>query len=165
MTNPIRLSAVKGLQEGDSFRYKRTFRQEETVSFGDLTRDYNPVHYDARWAGAKGYQGLICHGLLVGSMICEFGGQVGWLATGMEFKFIKPVYFGDAITCAITITMIEANGRAEAEAVFTNQDKEQVCYALLKGRLPLSEEKGLLKQMMAEGDPTNRLSREKYVDF
>jgi acyl dehydratase len=68
--------------------------QEETETFGDLTRDYNPVHYDHRWVRGKGYKDLICHGLLVGSMICEFGGQVGWLATGMNFKFTRAVYPG-----------------------------------------------------------------------
>ncbi len=50
---------------------------EKTEYFGDITRDYNPVHYDFRWVEAKGFKGLICHGLIVGSMICEFGGQVG----------------------------------------------------------------------------------------
>lgn len=162
MTNPIRKSVINGLKTGDSFSYRRKFTREETESFGDLTRDYNPVHYDSRWTGIKGYQDLICHGLLVGSMICEFGGQVGWLATGMDFKFIKPVYFGDTITCAITITRLEESGQAEAEAIFTNQDDEQVCHAFLTGRLPLENEKVLLKQMINEGDPTNRLSKENY---
>ena len=162
MTNPIRVSAVNGLRNGDSFSYKRKFTREETELFGDLTRDYNPVHYDSRWTDTKGYQGLICHGLLVGSMICEFGGQVGWLATGMDFKFIRPVYFGDTIECAIIITRLEDDGKAEAEAIFTNQDADQVCHALLKGRIPLEHEKELLKQMIDEGDPTNRLSNENY---
>lgn len=162
MANPIRKSAVKGLMEGDSFSCKRVFTREDTVLFGDMTRDYNPVHYDARWAGSKGFRSEICHGLLVGSMICEFGGQVGWLATGMNFKFIKPVYFDDTVHCAITITKLEENGRAEAEAIFNNQNGEQVCYAHLTGRLPLSYERELLKQMLREGDPTNKLNSEKY---
>ena len=122
MSNPIRMRAVEGLKAGDSFSYTRTFTREDTENFGDLTRDFNPVHYEARWARAKGFRGLICHGLLVGSMICEFGGQVGWLATGMKFKFLKPVYFGDTVQCNLTITKIEGNGRAEAEAFFTNQE-------------------------------------------
>ncbi len=92
MPNPMRQRAVEGLNAGDTFTYSRTFTREETVSFGDMTRDYNPIHYDLRWAEAKGFKGLICHGLLVGSMICEMGGQVGWLATGMKFNYIKPVY-------------------------------------------------------------------------
>jgi len=162
MANPIRLSAIKGLREGDSFSYRRTFSQTETVAFGDMTRDYNPVHYDSRWASVKGFRSVICHGLLVGSMICEFGGQVGWLATGMNFKFIKPVYFDDAVNCSITITKIEGSGRAEAEAFFTNQNGEQVCYAHLKGRVPLDQERDHRKLMIEEGDTTNRLSNETY---
>ena len=161
MVNPFRISAIQGLKEGDRFSYERAFSEDDTVSFGDLTRDYNPVHYDTRWTRLKGFKGLVCHGLLVGSMICEFGGQVGWLATGMNFKFIKPVYFGDAIICSITITKIGERGRAEAEAFFTNQDGVQVAYAHLTGRIPLDREQKLLKKMISEGDPTNKLSNEK----
>ncbi|MCP3951502.1 MAG: MaoC family dehydratase [Desulfobacterales bacterium] len=162
MANPIRANAVKGLSEGDAFTYTRTFTEDETLFFGDLTRDYNPVHYDSRWTAHKGFKGLICHGLLVGSMVCVFGGQVGWLASGMNFKFIKPVYFGDTIECTVTITRILENGKAEAEAIFTNQDTEQVGYAHLTGRLPTRPERDLLGQMLSEGDPTNKLSNKTY---
>lgn len=162
MSNPMRLNAVKGLKQGDVFTYQRKFTEQETYMFGDLTRDYNPVHYDERWTEEKGFKGLIAHGLLVGSMICEFGGQVGWLATGMEFKFARPVYFKDTIQCKLTITKIEEKGRAEAKAVFTNQDKQQVGKAYMTGRLPLKKEKELLSDMMQQGDPVNKLSQEPY---
>lgn len=162
MANPIRMKAIQGLKPNDSFTYERRFTRKETLSFGDMTRDYNPVHYDERWTREKGFKGLICHGLLVGSMLCEFGGQVGWLATGMNFKFIHPVYFEDTIQCRITITKIEENGRAEARAVFINQDKKQVCSAHMTGRLPGQTEKALLKTMVKEGDPTNALESETY---
>ena len=158
MPNPIRQQAIEGLKAGDSFTYSRTFTKDETEHFGDVTRDYNPVHYDLRWAKSKGFDRLICHGLLVGSMICEFGGQVGWLATGMKFKYIKPVYFDDTITCTMTITKIEESGKAEAEAFFFNASGDKVCYSLLIGILPLSHERIILAQMVEEGDPTNKLS-------
>ena len=160
MPNPMRLLAVEGLKQGHAFTYSRTFNQQETQLFGDMTRDYNPVHYDPRWAEAKGFSGLICHGLLVGSMICEFGGQVGWLATGMRFKYLKPVYLGDTITCAVTITSIDDAGRAEAEAFFTNEAGDQVCYAFLTGRLPPEKDRELLGKIVDEGDPSNKLSEE-----
>lgn len=167
MANPIRIKAIKGLAEGDMFTFKRTFTREETLVFGDLTRDYNPVHYDERWTEEKGFKGLICHGLLIGSMICEFGGQVGWLATGMNFKFISPVYFGDTIQCTVTLTGVEDNGRAQATAVFINQDEKQVCYADMTGRLPRTKEKNILSAMAQAGDPTNQLADERYplTDF
>ena len=96
-------------------------------------------------------------------MICEFGGQVGWLATGMNFKFIKPVYFGDTITCTVTITKIEDFGRSEAEAIFTNETNNHVCYAYLKGRLPLDHEREIQRLMVEEGDPTNKLVRHRKI--
>jgi 3-hydroxybutyryl-CoA dehydratase len=163
MTNTFRQHAIQGFKQGDSFVYKRIFTHEETLSFGDMTRDYNPVHYESRWSKQKGFNDLICHGLLVGSMICEFGGQVGWLATGMNFKFINPVYFNDTIQCSITITKIEKTGRAEAEAYFTNQNNKQVCYAHMTGRLPIKNEKKLLVKIVKEGDPTNKLSNENCI--
>ena len=163
MPNPIRnLAADEQLRVGDTFRYHRVFTERETTAFGMITRDYNPVHFEPRWANAKGFKGLICHGLLVGSMICEFGGQVGWLATGMNFKYIKPVYFGDTVNCEITITRIDDGGRAEAEAFFTNQDELQVCYAHLTGRIPQKSERQLLQQILEEGDTTNALSHANY---
>ena len=158
MPSTLRKKVVEGLHPGDTFVITRTFTQEETQVFGDLTRDYNPVHYDGRWTRAKGFDGLICHGLLVGGMICEFGGQVGWLASGMDFKFIRPVYFGDTIQCRITLTRLEDNGRAQAEGRFFNQEETQVAWVKLKGYLPRKEEKEILTQMMEEGDSTNGLA-------
>jgi 3-hydroxybutyryl-CoA dehydratase len=150
MSDFMRRQCIEGLKVGDTFTYSRTFSQEETERFGDLTRDYNPVHYDVRWSLAKGFDGLICHGLLVGSMICDFGGQVGWLATGMSFKFTKPVYPGGSITFTITIESIDPSGRAQARAVMTNADGEAVCHATLTGRLPLSQERELLRSVHPE---------------
>lgn len=130
MHESLRKKAVNGLKIGDTFVITRTFSKEDTHLFGDLTRDYNPVHYDKRWTRSKGMEGLICHGLLVGGMICEFGGQVGWLASGMDFKFIRPVYFSDTIECRITLTWLEDNGRAEAEGKFFNAAGDQVALPL-----------------------------------
>lgn len=162
MANSIREKAVNGLKPGDSFVYTRRFKKEESMVFGDLTNDYNPVHYDSRWAEEKGFKGLICHGLLIGGMICEFGGQVGWLATGMNFRFLSPVYFNDTIQCRVTITHIHESGRAEAEAIFINQDKKKVGLAEMTGLLPLKKEKQILTQMMEEGDPSNKLADKTY---
>lgn len=150
--------AVSGLAPGAVFTVTRTFTQADTQAFGHITRDYNPVHYDQEFAQGKGFSGLICHGLLFTGMICEIGGQLAWLATGMDFKFLAPVYFGDTVTCRLTITSIGAKGRARAEAVYTNQDGRQVGSAVLSGRLPEGQDRERLRQMLAEGDPTNPLA-------
>jgi acyl dehydratase len=154
----LRRRAIQGLVSGETFTLTRTFSRQETHEFGDLTRDYNPVHYDRRWTDAKGFGDLICHGLLVGGMICEFGGQVGWLASGMTFRFIKPVYVTDTVECQIRLISLDDAGRAEAEGAFFNQHGDQVAWASLKGRLPNAREQQILADITAEGDLTNGLA-------
>ncbi len=153
----IRRNTIDGLRPGDTFTLTRTFTEELTQAFGDLSRDYNPVHYEPRFAGVKGLSGLICHGLLVGSLITEVGGQIGWLATAMEFRFLKPVYFGDTITCRFTLIDVDERDRAHARAVFSNQHGTTVIEATLAGRVPAEAERAVLETMVAEGDPTNKL--------
>jgi acyl dehydratase len=139
------------------FTFTRTFTKRDVEVFGDITRDYNPVHYEERFAQVKGFSDLICHGLLVGSMICELGGQIGWLASGMEFQFLRPIYISETITCRVTIKEIDERNFARAEGIFTNQDGQRVLKATLTGFIPGTREREVLSKMMAEGDSTNKL--------
>lgn len=154
----IRQRAIEGLRAGDTFTVTRTFDEAQARAFGDLSRDYNPVHYDQRFATTKGLDRLICHGLLVGSLVTEFGGQVGWLATGVQLRFLRPVFFGDTVACRVTITEVDERGRAKATAVFTNQHGNTVIEGSLSGHLPGAAERAVLAAMVAEGDPTNKAS-------
>ena len=153
-----REQAVRGLKPGDTFTDARTFSLEDSQAFGAITGDYNPVHYDPRFCGLKGFNGLILHGLLVLSMVSRMGGQVAWLLSGMTFRMTKPVYPGDTITCKITILDIDQRQRARAEALMFNQQGEKVLEATFSGVLPNETERELLSQMLAEGDPHNGLA-------
>ncbi len=152
----IRKKAIEGIKVGDVFTVTRRFSEADMTKFADITSDYNPIHFNDRFATVKRFDGRICHGLLVASILTHIGGQIGWLASRMDFRFKKPVYFGDTIQCSLVITKIDQNGRSEAEAVFKNQDTVTVLEALLTGIIPGAEEKQVLKAMLAEGDPTNK---------
>jgi 3-hydroxybutyryl-CoA dehydratase len=155
----IRKRAIEGLKQGDTLSISRTFSEQDTIRFADISRDYNPVHFDERFAKVKNYERRVCHGLLIAGMVTEIGGQIGWLASGMDFKFKKPVYFGDTIQCDFTITDINERGRAKADAVLKNGDGIIVLEAVITGFLPGDREKQVMKDMLAEGDPTNKLER------
>jgi 3-hydroxybutyryl-CoA dehydratase len=156
-----RRQAVEGFQPGNTFTFTRTFTREDTETFGDITRDYNPVHYDHRFSRSRNFPELICHGLLVASMICELGGQVGWLASRMDFKFVRPVFFGDTVTCRLTITAIDPDHRARAEATYVNQDGVLVLQGILEGILPGPAQTEALADLLAQGDPSNKLRHER----
>lgn len=153
----IRNRTIQGLQVGDTFTISRCFSEEDMINFADVTQDYNAVHFDSRFSEAKNFKERICHGLLVGSMLTEIGGQIGWLASVMNFRFKQPVYFGETITCRFTITDIDERLRASAEAVYFNQDGDRVLEAELKGILPDAVERRILADMVNSGDPTNKL--------
>jgi acyl dehydratase len=153
----IRQRAIAGLKVGDSFTIKRTFTEEDMIAFARITRDYNPIHFDDRFADVKSFNGRICHGLLVAGMLTEVGGQIGWLASVMNFRFKKPVYFGDTVTCKLTITDIDDRNRARALAEYKNEEGLLVLEADLEGIVPAAEECKVLSTMVQEGDPTNPL--------
>jgi 3-hydroxybutyryl-CoA dehydratase len=149
----IREKTIEGLKKGDSFSVKRTFIGQDTITFADISKDYNPVHFDDRFAKAKNFRGPICHGLLVASLITEIGGQMGFLASGMNFSYKKPVYFGDTIECFCTITEIDERNRVKVEATYKNQQNEIVIEAQVTGILPNADEKKIMEIMISEGKP------------
>lgn len=156
----IRGRAIEGIRAGDVFVARRTFSEKETNDFADISMDYNPIHFDRRFTDIKGFEGPVCHGLLVGGMVTEIGGQIGMLASGMNFRFRKPVYFGDTVTCRLTVEEIDDRNRVKCSAVFTNQEDRVVLEAELFGIVPGPAEQEVMGKMVSEGDPTNRLRKE-----
>jgi len=153
----MRMKAVKDISVGDTFITSRTFTEQQVMDFAEISRDYNPVHFDERFAKAMKFNRKICHGLLVASMVTEIGGQLGWLATEMNFKFQKAVYFGDTIKIDLTVIDIDQNGLATSEVVFSNQDGTTVLEAVVKAFAPGEPGKQVIRTMIAEGDPTNKI--------
>jgi acyl dehydratase len=153
----IRRRTIEGVQPGDSFTVTRRFGEADTLQFGQLTRDYNPVHHDDRFAQAKGLPGRICHGLLVGALVTEIGGQIGWLASGMSFRFLGPVFFDETVSCTLTVHTVGHRGKARASAEMRTADGRLVATAELFGLLPSAADRAVLQRMVDEGDPTNRL--------
>ena len=151
----IRNKTIHGLAAGDTFVVTRQFTEADMLAFADITHDYNPIHFEKRFADVKKFNDRICHGLLVGSMLTEVGGQIGWLASEMNFRFKRPVYFGDTIECTFTISEIDGRNRARAEVIYRNQDGTIVLEADLAGILPGNPEREVLDAMVAAGDPTN----------
>lgn len=81
----LRERAAEGLQVGDSFRTTRTFTDDDVTIFAHISRDYNPIHFDARFAETRNFLAPFCHGLLAASLATEIGGQIGWMASFMNF--------------------------------------------------------------------------------
>ncbi|MNJ66890.1 hypothetical protein D3C77_630110 [compost metagenome] len=73
----------------------------------------------------------------------------------MNFRFKRPVYSGETITCHWVITERDKQDRAKAEITMKNADGIVVLEAETTGILPGSNERQRLQTMLAKGDPTN----------
>lgn len=151
----LRARAVQGLEVGAQLRVTRCFTDEDIRCFAQLSRDYNPVHYDAASAELRRFRSIISHGLLTASLVTEIGGQIGWLATSMSFEFKRPVYAGDAITCHWLIVDKDERGHARAQLSIVNAQGETVLEGMTTGVLPNAAARERMAQLLAEGDPGN----------
>lgn len=154
----MRAQAAEGIREGDRFEVTRRFTDQEIAAFAGISRDYNPVHCDSDYAALKGMRGPIAHGLLTASLVTEIGGQIGWLAMSMSFRFRRPVYADETLTCTWTMREVDGTGHARAEVSIVNEDGVTVLEAETTGVLPDANQRQQLRKMLAAGDPTNGAS-------
>lgn len=88
---------------------------KQLVMWAGASGDYNPVHYDKDYAQARGLQGVIVQGALIGAflgqLMTDWIGQEGVLQNlvcnykGMNFP-------GESVTCKGTVSRkYEENGR------------------------------------------------------
>lgn len=147
MTN-IRQKAIEGLQVGDRFVISRTFSLQDIEQFAQLSKDHHPVHHDLPYIDLKGFKGPIAHGLLTACLITEIGGQIGWLAASMNFRFRRPVYPGEVMVCEWVITEINERGRGRAEVKISNALGEVVLEAETTGVIPSTLERERLKALL-----------------
>jgi 3-oxoacyl-[acyl-carrier protein] reductase len=81
---------------------KHTITQEDVNSFGELTGDYNPVHFDPEFASRTTIGRPVVHGMLTSSFISTMIGMLipgsGALWLSQTLKFLNPAFIGDELT-------------------------------------------------------------------
>jgi 3-hydroxybutyryl-CoA dehydratase len=126
--------AFDSIQAGQSFTYRRTFTEGDVALFIGVTGDLNPYHQDEMFASESWFKRRNIPGLLTASMATHIGGMMGFLATEMTFKYLKPVYVGDTITCVVTIMEKDEEKRQVFCSVdYANQDGIEVLKGSFRG--------------------------------
>lgn len=93
----------------------RTITEADVVAFAGLSGDYNPLHTDAEFSAKTPFKQRIAHGMLGMSIMTGLAARTGMLDgsalafLGIEdWKFQKPILFGDTIKVRITVADIRA---------------------------------------------------------
>ncbi|AZB41949.1 enoyl-CoA hydratase [Bacillus sp. FJAT-42376] len=112
------------IKTGDLFTWERTFTEEETLLFAQLTGDMGRHHME------KDEQGrLMVHGLMTASIGTKIGGDLNYIAREMVSEFLRPVFTGDTVTCEVMVTEIEQRDgfkKVAMKSVYRNQHGKEV---------------------------------------
>src|SRR5262245_47292104 len=99
---------------GERATWTRTFGPDEIEAYATITGDRNPLHFDAAFASATRFGGLVVHGGLTAGLFNALVAQVlpgpGSVFLHQEWDYPAPVRLGDTVT-------------AEAEVIEAREDK------------------------------------------
>ena len=88
----------------------RTVTEADVVNFAGLSGDYNQMHVDEAYSQKTTFGKRVAHGLLIVSIVSGLAVQTGVMeGTVMafreinEWKFAKPVFFGDTVHAVLEV--------------------------------------------------------------
>lgn len=115
------------LNLGDQFRSpSRVMTQDAVRQFAMLTGDHNPLHLDEDFAAESPFGRPIAHGLLGLSLVAGLASTSPLIETiallGVsQWRFVRPVYFGDEVHVISEVDTLEASGRKRGRLVWKRQ--------------------------------------------
>jgi len=109
----------------------KTITEKDVETFGEITGDYNPAHFDEDYASTTMFKKRIAHGMLVGSLFSPILGMKlpgpGAIYVKQSLTFTKPVYFGDEITAQVKVVELNTEkNRVVLDCEARNQDGDVV---------------------------------------
>lgn len=100
---------------GATAQISKTIEPADIAAFAALSGDTNPMHLSADFARRTRFKRPIAHGMLTASLISTVIGTKlpgpGSIWISQTLHFLKPVFPGDTITAAATVTSVREEKR------------------------------------------------------
>ena len=116
----------------------RTITESDVVGFAGISGDFNQIHTDAEYSQTSPFGQRVAHGLLVLAIANGLAVRTGFIeGTVMAFreitnwKFVKPVYFGDTVHAELDVVGVKGmrrigGGSVTIDVNVKNQNDEVV---------------------------------------
>jgi 3-hydroxybutyryl-CoA dehydratase len=127
----LKIADYEDIKVGQKASLEHTITAEDIETFGKLSGDFNPIHFDDEWAKKTIFKGRIAHGLLTGVFISTLLANKlpgpGTVYLNQKFSFKKPVRIGDTIRAEVSVTQkVEDKKHILLGTVCINQHDEIV---------------------------------------
>jgi len=118
---------------GQSDSFERTVTAADIDAFARVSGDSNPIHLDEAYAAKTRFGRRIAHGMLAASYVSSLLSSrlpgPGSIYLSQTLKFTKPVFIGDTLNVAATISAYRpTRGIVTLETTVTNQRGETVLH-------------------------------------
>ena len=104
------IANIEKIKVGDMARIVKLMIEDDTISFSNISKDFNPVHLDKEYAGNSRYKGQIIHGLMAASLFSGLFGTklpgIGCVYKSQNLKFKRAIYIGDEVEARIEVTSV-----------------------------------------------------------
>jgi len=101
----MEIAKYEDIKIGQHAEYVRTVTSEDIEMFGQVSGDYNPLHFNEDWAKTTMFKGRIAHGILTATYVSTVIGiklpGPGTIYISQSIKFRRPVRIGDEITARV----------------------------------------------------------------
>ncbi|MFW9869140.1 MAG: MaoC family dehydratase [Candidatus Thorarchaeota archaeon] len=106
----MRLTKYSDIEMGQTTEVVHLITEEDIKTFGELSGDFNPLHFNEDWAKKTMFGGRIAHGILTASFISTAIGMhlpgPGTIYMSQSMRFLSPVRIGDTITARVEVVML-----------------------------------------------------------
>ncbi|TFG26917.1 MaoC family dehydratase [Candidatus Thorarchaeota archaeon] len=124
--NDVIVTKYSDIKMGQTAEVTHTVTEKDIQVFGDLSGDYNPLHFNEDWAKTTMFEGRIAHGILSASFISTAIGMhlpgPGTIYMSQSMRFLGPVKIGDTITARVEVVSLnDEKQRVTLKTTCTNQ--------------------------------------------
>jgi len=129
--NDVNVTKYSDIKMGQTAEVTHTITENDIQTFGDLSGDYNPLHFNEDWAKTTMFEGRIAHGILSASYISTAIGMYlpgpGTIYMSQSMRFLGPVRIGDTITAHVEVVSLnDEKQRVALKTTCINQDGKVV---------------------------------------
>ncbi len=122
----MNVTKYSDIKMGQSAEMTHTVTEDDIKTFGELSGDYNPLHFNEEWAKTTMFGGRIAHGILTASYVSAAIGMhlpgPGTIYMSQSMRFLGPVRIGDTITAKVeVISLNDEKERVTLKTTCTNQ--------------------------------------------
>lgn len=129
---------------GDHFRHEVLISSDMVQAFVKLSGDDSPIHVDEAFAQARGYEGPICHGILLTAFVSRILGT--WLPgkesilKSIQMEFRNPAKYPCTVQVEVRVTKVfQSVGMIRLAIEISHQQDEIIARGLAECVVRTSE--------------------------